>query len=163
MILYSYTKFSTDRPTFAVIEAPCRSLKRILSHHKVLKRVSKDDKEYKHCNKLYKDEKVRQRRLLSLFRIKEGWSRDRQLKSFLSKLPSTAYRILKRSKVSRTQKVGILKVGNMTYHGRFVPNGIFESIRRLKSDPFLPNSDPSLMSNTSRYLIFVSLEGEFQY
>ena len=35
----------------------------------------------------------------------------------------------------RTSKVGKLTVGNLTYHGDTVPDGIYESIRSLKTDP----------------------------
>ena len=32
----------------------------------------------------------------------------------------------------------------MTYRGKNVPDGIFASIKSLKSDPVPPNSDPSV-------------------
>ena len=121
-----------------------RSEKRVLGHHKALKSINKDHIKYKHCSDMYKCEKMRHRRLLRLFRIKEGWSRDKKLESLLSKCPGAAYLSLKRSKLSRTQKVDILKVGNMTYRGENVPDGIFASIKSLKSDPVPPNSDPSI-------------------
>ena len=121
-----------------------RSERRILRHHQVLKSVRKDSMAYITCNKLYREEKRRHNRLSRLYRVRDCWLRDRTLDGLLSRDPFPAYQSIKRLRSSRQQKVNIMKVGSWTYHGETVPDGIFESIRSLKSDPIPPNNDPSI-------------------
>ena len=118
-----------------------RSEKRVLHLYKALKNNDSSD----HRNGIFdiKEEKRKHRRLLRLHQVKKGWSRDKYLDRLLSKNPTSAYHSIKKAKYSRAQKVSRLIVGNMTYLGDSVPDGIFESVRFRKTESTPPNKDPS--------------------
>ena len=124
--------------------AIARSEKRILAHFKVLKNPSNVSIDYNDSIVKIKEEKRRHRRLLRLHQVKKAWSRDKYLDRLISDHPSSAYQFIKKSKFSRTQKVNKMHVGNRTYRGDTVPDGIFESIRCLKTEPTPINMDPSV-------------------
>ena len=134
-----------------------RSEKRILRHHHALKRGGKDSKAYNTCNNIYREEKRRHNRLLRLYRARDCWVRDKSLDSLLSRDPFSAYQSIKRVRSSRQQKVNKMKVGNLTYHGETVPDGIFESIRSLKSDPIPPNNDSSIPCFEEEYRLILDI------
>ena len=45
----------------------------------------------------------------------------------------------------------------MTYLGKTVPNGIFESIRRLKTEPTTPNTDPAVPIFDEEYKMILDI------
>ena len=123
-----------------------KSEKRILRCFKAQKRLHGDPSRTKAQHReQYKKEKRRHNRLLRFLREKEGIIRDNTLDNLLSKNPAYAYKSIRQTRSQRqiSQKVGELKVGGLTYYGETVPDGIFESIRRLKTDPVTFNNNPS--------------------
>ena len=133
------------------------SKKRILRCFKALKNISNDSTDHANIMNELKEEKRRHRHLLRLQQVKKGWSRDQYLDRLLSKHPISAYQTLKRSKYSRTQKVNKMMVGDMTYLGKTVPDEIFESIRRLKTEPTTPNTDPAVPIFDEEYKMILNI------
>ena len=128
-----------------------KSEKRILRCFKAQKILHGHPHSFAKNRELYKEEKRRHNRLLRFLREQEGISRDRNLDTLLSKNPMQAYRSIKYTKNQKLHKVGKMKVGSLTYHGDTVPDGIFESIRRLKTDPVSHSIDSCLTSFQKDY------------
>ena len=99
----------------------------------------------------YKEEKRRHNRLLRFIKMKEGRTRDRTLDSLLHKNPFPGFQLIKRIRSSKLTKVNKMKVGSRVYLGESVPDGIYQSIKSLKSDPIPHNPDLSIPSFTEEY------------
>ena len=104
----------------------------------ILSRSSPDfNKQAEH----HKEAKRQHQRLLRYQKMEEGISRDKTLNCLLSNDAPTAYKAIKHLKNPKASKVGKLTVGRMTYLGDTVPDGIYESIRSLKTDPVVRDDD----------------------
>ena len=92
------------------------------------------------------------KRLTRNLNNKEDIKRDNTLFSILSSNPKSAYSSIKASKRGPSCQVPYITVGNKTYSGDQVPDGLFDSIRNLKSqDKETLHSSPSFLSYSQDY------------
>ena len=71
--------------------------------------------------------------------IQRCFSRDRLLNKFCSIAPAQTFRAIKSIRNSKIKKISKLCVGHRTYIGDEVPDGMYESIKNLKTE--LDSSD----------------------
>ena len=84
---------------------------------------------------ILKQARIYHRRLLRHFRMNDSIRRNQLLEGLGTSDPEVGYRTLKKLNRSATSKVSSLKVGHLTYNDDQVPDGIYESIRSLKTEP----------------------------
>ena len=104
--------------------------------------------------KLKMEHQKRKRNLQRLIRYRkhqENFKRDSLLNSVCSKNPSPTYRFLKGIRSAKVEKIQKLYVDSDSYEGLMVPDGIFESIRRLKNEPVSLTNDPTFPDFTDEY------------
>ena len=105
----------------------------------------------------HQEVKRKHHQLLRYSQIQERYSRDKILDELCSGDPSKAYRSLKRSKRGCTSKIGKLTVGNMTYLGDTVPDGMYESTRKLKTEPDCTRTDLSHPDFSEEYRFILDI------
>ena len=88
---------------------------------------------YKELVNAYHDKKRQHRQLQRYLQLQERFSRDKSLSLLCSTDPSPAFKHIKRARMSKDKSVGKLNVGDRTYFGDSVPDGMFESIKQLKT------------------------------
>ena len=144
---------STKKPAILISseEHLCRS------YRMLRKAVINGSPQYSSISRNHKDAKRALKRLRRQFDMKEALGRDKVLDSICSKNPSRAYKRLKNLKNSSSSKVDKMMVGHLTYYGETVPDGIFESIRRLKTDPDVTEADPSFPNYDEEYRIILDI------
>ena len=123
------TKKSRKSPHYLV-----RSERNLLRTYKEMKRANVSGSDCTMLNSKHQEIKRRHHQLLRYSQIQERYSRDKILDELCSKDPSNAYRSLKKSRKTNETKIGKLTVGSMTYLGDTVPDGMYESIRKLKTE-----------------------------
>ena len=105
----------------------------------------------------HKEAKRAHKQLQRQYDMKEASKRDRVLDTITSGNPSQAFRRLRHLKTSRSEKVAKMKVGQLTYLGNTVPDGMYESIRRLKTDPNVDEADPNFPNFTEEYRLILDI------
>ena len=94
------------------------------------------------------------RRVVRHARLHDENIQNERIFTLLSSNPSSAFRTIKSLKSSDTVQVPYIKVGEKTYEGNRVIDGLFESISRLKtSDPHQVASSPYYNSLMQDYNI----------
>ena len=144
---------SSTKPTCLIVleENLCRS-------YKSLRRAgSTSSPQYASISKTHKEAKGALRRLQRQLDMREASKRDRVLDSIRSGNPSPAFRRLKGLKNSRSAKINKMKVGQLTYFGETVPDGIYESIRKLKTEPDEDEADPSFPNFNEEYRLILDI------
>ena len=145
---------STKKPTFLKVSEAnlCRS------YRSLRKAASASSPQYAFISMTHKEAKRAHKRLQRQFDMREASKRDRVLDSIRSEHPSQAFRRLRRLKNSRSEKVSKMKVGQLTYFGNTVPDGIYESIRKLKTDPTdIDKDEPNLPNFTEEYRLILDI------
>ena len=101
--------------------------KKDLHHaHKKLKRRNSEKNIFS-----YKQAKIHYRKAIKRWRIHESIRRDQRLHTIMTDNPSEIFKFLRGTKSSR--EIRELKVGNNVYSGEHIPNGFYESMRKIKS------------------------------
>ena len=121
---------STKKPTYLV-----QSERKLLKTHKALRFLNRSSPDFNKLAEHHQEAKRLHQQLLRFQKMEEGLLRDNTVNSLLSNDASPGYKAIKHLKNPKASKVGKLTVGKMTYHGDTVPDGIYESIRSLKTDP----------------------------
>ena len=141
---------SSKKPYFII-----KSERKLLKIYKNWKKASAADVSphfLARATKAHKEAKRLHRKLLRHFETKEKIERDKNLSDILCKNPSKIFKRIRASKNSKATKVNKMKVGDMVFHDDMVPDGIFESIRRLKTSNKTTNEDEdSLPSSYEDY------------
>ena len=75
------------------------------------------------------------RRLLRYVKMTDTIRRNNLLEGLGSCDSASAFRALRSMNLSKTSKVSSMKVGDLVFHGERVADGIYESIRSLKTEP----------------------------
>ena len=112
--------------------------------------------QYTSISNNHKDAKRAHKRLQRQADMREALRRDRVLDSITSANPSRAYMRLRGLKNSSSSKVDKMTVGPLTYYGETVPDGIFESIRKLKTDG-VTEADPSFPNFNEEYRLILDI------
>ena len=128
----AHTKKSKKKPKYLL-----ESEKRLCRYYKMKRKAENSHCELSLLNSLkqkHASSKRHHTRLVRLFNIQEGAKRDKKIYEILSSDPLPAYQTIKSTKQhSESLKVSKMTVGDMTYRDEFVPDGLFESIRQLKT------------------------------
>ena len=110
------------------------SERRLLRSHKLMK-TKVGDPVYAQLSRSHKYLRRNHHQLLRYSNMQQGITRDRILNKICTQNPSSAYKSIKTMSKPRTSKISKLRVGIRTYLGDTVPDGMFESIRSLKTEP----------------------------
>ena len=121
---------SVKKPRFLQL-----SERKLLRSHKLLKKSQDGDPDYVKISRSHKDLKRHHLQLLRYSNIQQCATRDRTLNTICTQNPSSAYKSIKSMSKPRTSKISKLTVGKRTYLGDTVPDGMFESIKSLKTEP----------------------------
>ena len=89
--------------------------------------------------------------------IFEGLNGLNGLNGLCSSDPLPAYKCIKRLRRSKDTKIGKLKVGDKTYLGSTVPDGMYESIRSLKTEKDSSKPDPFLPDFSEEYRLIMDI------
>ena len=114
-----------------------RAEKSLFRTHRLIRYSSPLDPHYA---RLKLNHQVRKHNLLCLIRYRryqEYFKRDSLLNTIRTGNPRSIYHTLKKIRAVKTERIHKLTVDQDTYEGHMVPDGIFESLRRLKSEPVL--------------------------
>ena len=84
------------------------------------------------------------------------------MNSICSKNPFLSYQALKRIRTAKVEKVQKLHVGNDVFEGQMVPDGMFESIRRLKNEQvsFCTDDNHPDFSEEYRHILDICNSGQ---
>ena len=128
---------SAKKPLYLV-----RSERTLLKYYRRLKNTNFSTPHYEALFLAHKQKKRHHHQLLRYAQVQDRFKRDRSLNTLCSKDPGSAFRALKAACEPANKDVGKLVVGNKTYLGELVADGMFESIRSLKteSDPVSPET-----------------------
>ena len=133
----SFTSLAT-KPNLKSLKKPRfveLSERKLLRSLKLMKKTKVDDPAYALLSRSHKELKRHHHQLLRYANIQQGVTRDRNLNRICSRNPSSAYKSIKSMSKPKTSKISKLTVGKRTYLGETVPDGMFESIKSLKTEP----------------------------
>ena len=147
-----FTKKSRKSPKYLV-----RSERDLLRTYKAMKNAEISGSGFAKLSSKHREVKRKHHQLLRYSNIQERYSRDKILDELVSVDPSNAYKSLKKGKRLSTTKIGKLTVGNMTYLGDTVPDGMYESIRKLKTEPDCTRTDTSLPDFSKEYRFILDI------
>ena len=89
----------------------------------------------------HKEKKRQHTRIVRLTRMREALKRDQTIYNISSSNPSSSYKAIRKLRSSGQTKINKIKVGNHMFQDTLVPDGIYESIKELKTEPVkLPTS-----------------------
>ena len=145
----SFKQKSSKTPLYLV-----KSERKLFSNYKVWKKALKSKADPNHIRKTkenHQESKVLHHRLIRFFNMQEGKARDVTLDGILSANPSPTYKSIKTLRNTKTTKVSKMTVGKMTYFDETVPDGIFESIKHLKTDPVVFEDEANLPNFSEDY------------
>ena len=120
--------------------------------HKLLRNTPLDSPLYSRVSSAHKEKKRQHARVLRYCRNLQSLSRDRILNSISSSNPRKAFHSIRNLKSSGVAKINRLKVGNTVYEGEAVPDGIYENIKNLKTEPTHLDPTSDLPDFTQEYL-----------
>ena len=110
-----------------------RRLRTCFNH---LKRLSADSQEYQYLQQKHLVMKREHKKLIRQFRMADNAHRDALLDSLHpGASPTAAYNALRKANQSNMSLPTSIHTGSKTFHGDSVPDGIFESIKELKTEP----------------------------
>ena len=113
-----------------------KSERKLLKIHKELRNLNRSSPKFNKLADNHQEARRQHHQLLRFQKKEEGFKRDRTVNALLSSTTSSsAFKTIKHLKNTKAAKVGKLTVGKLTYLGDTVPDGIYESIRSLKTDP----------------------------
>ena len=147
-----FTKKSRKSPKYLV-----RSERDLLRTYKAMKNAEISGSGFAKLSSKHREVKRKHHQLLRYSNIQERYSRDKILDELVSVDPSNAYKSLKKGKRLSTTKIGKLTVGNMTYLGDTVPDGMYESIRKLKTEPDCTRTDTSHPDFSKEYRFILDI------
>ena len=137
---------SKRKPPYLVL-----SERRVLSSFHAIKKTPVLSSKYMELTSKHVKLKRRHAQLIRYARIQEGFTRDRVLDNLCSDNPSFTFKSVKAMQNSRIKKVPKLQVGDKTYYGEWVPDGMFESIKSLKTEPYILRSEHSSPDFNAEY------------
>ena len=102
------------------------------------------------------------RQLMRYHEMQRGFRRDNVLDKLCSAAPSHAFKAIKTIKNSKIKKIAKLHVGQRTFTGDNVPDGMFESIRNLKTgaDSLKVSPDHPDFSREYNYILNICKSGK---
>ena len=112
-----------------------KSEKILLRSYRKLRSTNITSTEYKNLSEIHGRHKSHHNQLIRYIKIQDGYSRDKILDGLCSSDPSTAFKSIKSHLNSKNRKISKLQVGKRTYLGDQVPDGMYESIKNLKTVP----------------------------
>ena len=129
---------SSKKPLFIT-----RSERRLLRSYHMMKKTAVHDPCYVELAAKHSALKKQLNQNIRYARIQEGLTRDRILDNLMTVNPSHTFKTIKALKNSSTKKIAHLHVGSKVFRGDQVPDGMFESIKTLKTEPYsLESSSP---------------------
>ena len=137
-----YTHLSR-KTTFKPIPKPSyiiNSEQSLKSSHRLLRRLSPLDPNYVSVKTEHQRRKRIHARLIRHRSVLARTQSEQKFQSICSKSPQQAYRLLRNIKRTETSKISKLSVDNLIYVGDNVPDGIYYSIEKLKTEPIKLNS-----------------------
>ena len=129
-----------------------KSEKMLLKSYRMMKAKTSPDTITAHAQ-----QKRHHRQLLRYHEIQRGYSRDRVLDKLCSSSPSQAYKSIKSVRSSKVKKISKLHVGNRIFTGNKVPDGMYESIRCLKTEQDSENISNEHPDFSKEYLFILEI------
>ena len=103
--------------------------------HRILRKMSPRNPCYTRVKLSHMERKHNYLRLSRYRRHQDNFKRDSMLNSICSNNPFPSFRALKKIRSVKVERIQKLYVGKDAFEGQMVPDGMFESIRRLKNEP----------------------------
>ena len=101
--------------------------------------------------------KTNHRRLIRALHRQDCSDRDNVLNSISSSDPSVAYKAIKCLNRNKIPKISKLRVGSHTFYGDDVPDGIYSSIKELKTNLDASNHDCSAIDFDVEYQVILEI------
>ena len=141
---------SARKPLYLV-----RSERTLLKSYRKLKNTNISAPNYEVLLFSHKQKKRHHQQLLRYAQVQERFIRDRTLNTLCSKDPGSAFRALKTARKPANKAVGKLVVGNKTYLGELVADGMYESIRSLKTESEPDNPETLHLDFSEEYKLIL--------
>ena len=120
--------------------------------HNLLRKIDKSSPSYFRFARAHNEKKRQYTRLIRFSRMRESMRRDHTLNKIISSDPSTSYKSIRKLRSSCNSKINKLSVGQRLYSGEMVPDGIYESIQLLKTEPVIFQRSEDLPDFSEEYL-----------
>ena len=133
------------------------SERKLLKSYREMKSANHSTPSYAKIILKHKELKRHHNQLIRYSQLQDRFSRDRILDQLCSPEPTRAYKALKKVKRGNAPKIGKLFVGEKIYLGDTVPDGMYESIKSLKTEPDSPRSDPSHPDFSEEYRLILDI------
>ena len=143
---------SAKKPSYLV-----RSERILRQSYRRLKCISISASNYASAFSDHKAKKRQHHRLLRYAQVQERFTRDRSLNTLCSRDPGSAFNALRIARKATKKAVGKLVVGNKTYLGVHVADGMFESIKNLKTESDSTSSDTCHLDFSEEYKLIIDI------
>ena len=125
----SFSKKSTKKPLYLK-----KSERLVLRSHNALKMTALSAPDYETKLEYHRTLKRHHLQLLRYTRVRDRSRSDMHLNGICTKDSSTAFKSIRAAIKPPNKDIGKLVVGDRTYYGEAVPDGMFDSIKRLKTE-----------------------------
>ena len=120
---------SSKKPLYLI-----KSERALLKSYKALKMTALSDPKYEFNLECHQKLKRHHQQLLRYTRMHDRFRSDKSIHGLCTKDHSTAFKSLRASLKPPNKDIGKLIVGDRTYYGDTVPDGMFDSIKNLKTE-----------------------------
>ena len=127
-----------------------KSERLVLKSYNTLKNTHSDDPAYAEMVSNHSSLRRRHNSLVRYARIQEGFKRDRILDNLITKNSSSSFKTIKAMRNSN-KSISKLYVDKKIFLGDQVPDGMFESIKSLKTEPYCLNQSSCFPDFSAEY------------
>ena len=156
-------KFARETNNFCDLAAPPRqksskkpsylisSERRVLKTFKDLKKTLPMTPEHSELILRHAGTRRLHNQLVRYARVQEGYTRDKLLNKICARNSTSTFKSIKSLRKSASSKIAKLHVGDKIFLGDRVPDGMYESIAALKTEPYSFPSNPNIPDFTKEY------------
>ena len=125
--------------------------------HVLLRKTAPSSESYKKAKHIHQERRRLHNKLVRYSRMQEDFKRNCQIASLISSEPSAAFKFLRAKKSNQIGKISKLHVDNRTYMGSDVPDGMFQSIKSLKTEKYSLDSCSNLPDFANEYRLILDI------